>query len=119
MQFDIIFVMKIFFWICPHSFSNLFLFKLNINILCYMITNPFILNSTFDQNSSFLSHIFASNCNSNAFYFGYCKQVELDEIKTSTCLRKSKKKSVHLNCGNAKYVPYARHHKPLLNISQT
>ena len=37
-------------------FSNLFLFKLTLNILCYMITNPFILNlnSTFDQNSSFL-----------------------------------------------------------------
>ena len=37
-------------------FSNLFLFKLTLNILCDMITNPFILNlnSTFDQNSSFL-----------------------------------------------------------------
>ena len=27
----------------------------------------------------------------------------LDEIITSTCLGKSKKKSLHLNCGNAKY----------------
>ena len=49
------------FWICLHDlalfvirFLNLFLNKLTLHILCYMITNPFILNSTFDQNSSFL-----------------------------------------------------------------
>ena len=43
------------FWIYVcFRFTNLFLFKLSLNIMCHMITNPFILNSTFDQNISFL-----------------------------------------------------------------